>query len=182
MAELHEDDVARLIDGELPWPAVRELMKNPKDTDRFEKYVAILQQRVAFADPILLPLTPMLFIVAAKGERVVKCRCGQSFGDYRVNWKLSAAIHVRDDEASLAEIYRGRELPDPSWIQLREYVCPGCGAQLEVEAVPRGCPPDFEFLPDLDAFYRDWLGRPLPDAVEPEDRTLARIGDWSRER
>ena len=31
MAELHEDDVARLIDGELPWPAVRELMKNPKD-------------------------------------------------------------------------------------------------------------------------------------------------------
>lgn len=182
MAEIHENDVARLIDGELPWLAVRELMKNPKDTNRFDAYVAILQKRVAFDDPILLPLTPMLFIVAASGTRVVKCRCGHDFGDYRANWKLSAAIHVRDDEASLAEVYRGRELPDPSWVQLREYICPGCGAQLEVEAVPRGCPPDFEFLPDLDAFYRDWLRRPLPDVVEPEDHTLARIRDWSRER
>jgi len=182
MTEIHEDDVARLIDGELSWPAVRELMKNPKDPDRFDKYVAILQRRVTFDDRILLPLTPMLFIVAAGDERVVKCRCGHGFGDYRVNWKLSAAIHVRSDEASLAEVYRGREQPDPSWIQLREYLCPGCGTQLEVEAVPRGCPPDFEFLPDLDAFYRDWLGRPLPDRVEAEDLTLARIREWSPER
>ena len=38
--------------------------------------------------------------------------------------------------------------------------------------MPRGCPPDFEFLPDLDTFYRDWLGRPLPDEVEFADKTL----------
>ena len=61
----------------------------------------------------------------------------------------------------MAEVYKGREMPDPSWIQVREYVCPGCGTQLEVEAVPRGCPPDFDFLPDLDTFYEDWLGRPV---------------------
>ena len=41
-------------------------------------------------------------------------------------------------------------------------------SQLEVEAVPRGCPPDFDFLPDLDTFYSEWLGRPLPDTKEFE--------------
>ncbi|MCC6340455.1 MAG: acetone carboxylase subunit gamma, partial [Acidimicrobiia bacterium] len=54
-----------------------------------------------------------------------------------------------------------------------------CGSQLEVEAVPRGCPPDFEFLPDLDTFYREWLGRPLPDTAEYEDRTLTAVREWA---
>jgi len=88
-------------------------------------------------------------------------------------------IHVRDDEASISEIYKGREMPDPAWIQLREYICGGCGSQLEVEAVPRGCPPDFDFLPDLDTFYGEWLGRPLPDTATYEDKTLEKIAEWS---
>ena len=133
----------------------------------------------AFCSPVVLPLTPMLFIVSEDGARVVKCRCGQPYGDYRVNWKLSALIHVRDDEESMGEVYKGREMPDLAWTQLREYICPGCGTQLEVEAVPRGCPPDFEFLPDLDTFYREWLGRPLPDSVAFEDLTPDRIREWS---
>jgi len=179
VADFLKADIEKLMDGVLPWPAVQDMMKSPKDADRFEKYVAILQERVDWSERILLPLTPMLFIVARDGERLVKCCCGHEFGDYRINWKLSALIHVRDDEASLGEIYRGREQPDPAWIQLREYVCPGCGSQLEVEAVPRGCPPDFELLPDLDTFYREWLGRPLPDEVEYRDRTLERIAEWT---
>lgn len=178
MAEFHKSDVEKLMDGVLPWPAVQDMMRSPKDPDRFDKYVEILQGRVPWPERILLPLTPALFIVAKDGERVVKCRCGHEFGDYRVNWKLAALIHVRTDEQSLREVYRGRETPDPSWIQVREYVCPGCGSQLEVEAVPRGCPPDFEFLPDLDSFYREWLGRPLPDAQAFEDRTLDVVRSW----
>ena len=179
VADFHRADIEKLIDGVLPWPAVQDMMKSPKDLDRFDKYVEIMQERVAWDEPILLPLTPVLFIVAKGGERVVKCRCGQEFGDYHVNWKLSALIRVRDDEASLGEIYRGREIPDAKWIQLREYICPGCGLQLEVEAVPRGCPPDFDFLPDLDTFYREWLGRPLPDAPAYVDNTLDRVREWS---
>jgi len=180
VAEFHKADIEKLIDGVLPWPATQDMLKSPKDTDRFDKYVAIMQERVAFDDPILLPLTPHLFIVATDRGRVVKCKCGHDFGDYRVNWKLSALIHVRDDEAKLSEVYRGREMPDPGWVQIREYICAGCGAQLEVEAVPRGCPPDFEFLPDLDTFYREWLGRPLPDTTENRDLTLDKIGEWSK--
>jgi acetone carboxylase gamma subunit len=179
MAEFHKADLEKLIDGVLPWPATQDMLKSAKDENRFDKYVEIVQERVDFDEPILLPLTPMLFIVAKDGDRVVQCRCGHDFGDYRINWKLSALIHVRDDEESISEIYKGREMPDPSWIQIREYICGGCGSQLEVEAVPRGCPPDFEFLPDLDTFYREWLGRPLPDQVEFKDRTLERIDEWS---
>lgn len=173
-------DIERLIDGILPWPAVQEMMRSPKDEDRFDLYVSILQDRVDWDDPILLPLTPQLYIVAKnKGKkRIVKCKCGHEFGDYRINWKLNALINVRDDEQSIEEIYKGRELPDHTWVQLREYICPGCGSQLEVEAVPRGCPPDFEFLPDLDTFYKKWLRRPLAERSSYEDRTLSLISEW----
>ena len=179
MSEYDIAEIEKLVDGKLPWPRVQEIMKDAKDSDRFEKWVQILQGRVSWPERILLPLTLSLFIVQKGEERIVKCRCGHEFGDYRVNWKLEALICVRDTEEKLREVYRGREQPDPAWIQLREYYCPGCGSQLEVEAVPRGCPPDFEFLPDLDTFYRDWLGRPLPDQKEFVDKTPDVIRGWS---
>jgi len=179
MPEYDISEIERLIDGKLPWTRVQEIMKAAKDSDRFQKWVQILQARVPWNEKILLPLTTNLFIVQQGDDRVVKCRCGQNFGDYRVNWKLNALIYVRDDSEKLNEVYRGREQPDPEWIQLREYYCPGCGSQLEVEAVPRGTPPDFEFLPDLDTFYREWLGKPLPNELEFVDKTLDTVREWA---
>ncbi len=179
MPEYEIAEIERLMDGKLPWPRVQEIMKGAKDSDRFDKWVEVLQGRVEWPEKILLPLTSELFIVQKDGERVVKCRCGQEFGDYRVNWKLQSLIHTRDTEEELQEIYQGTEQPDPTWVQIREYYCPGCGSQLEVEGVPRGTPPDFEFLPDLDTFYREWLGRPLPDEKEFADKTPDVIKEWS---
>jgi acetone carboxylase gamma subunit len=176
--DIHE--LEQLVDGELAWSRVQEIMKAGKDSDRFDKWVQILQGRVAWSETILLPLTPHLFVVQKGKERIVKCGCGHEFGDCRVNWKLYASIYVRDSEEKLSDVYRGREQPDPNWCQIREYYCPGCAAQLEVEAVPRGCPPDFDFLPDLDTFYREWLGRPLPDEQEFKDRTLEVVREWSK--
>ncbi len=178
MADFLKEDIEMLIDGVLPWPAVQEMMRDAKDTDRFDKYVEILQSRVDFSEPILLPLTPSLFIVAKNKDRVVKCRCGHDFGDYRINWKVSALIYVRDTKESIGEVFKGREMPDPEWCQIREYICPGCGTQLEVEAVPRGCPPDFDFLPDLDTFYDEWLNRPLRKRFEYRDKTLDEVSQW----
>ncbi|GAI41952.1 unnamed protein product, partial [marine sediment metagenome] len=34
---------------------------------------------------------------------------------------------------------------------------------LDTEAVPPGYPTIFNFLPDIDAFYKEWLGRRAPD-------------------
>jgi acetone carboxylase gamma subunit len=179
MPEYDISEIERLIDGKLPWTRVQEIMKAAKDSDRFQKWVQILQSRVDWNEEILLPLTTNLFIVQQGDDRAVKCRCGQNFGDYRVNWKLQALIYVRDDSEKMNEVYRGREQPDPEWTQVREYYCPSCGSQLEVEAVPRGTPPDFEFLPDLDTFYREWLGKPLPSEVAFEDKTLDTVREWA---
>ena len=180
MPEYDVREIEQLVDGKLPWPRVQEIMKEAKDTERFEKWLDILQRRVAWPERILLPLTTALFIVQKGAERIVKCRCGQEFGDYRVNWKLCSLIHVRDSVDALDQVYRGTQQPDPSWVQIREYYCPGCATQLEVEGVPRGTPPDFEFLPDLDTFYRQWLGRPLPNEQEFADKTRDVIRQWSK--
>ncbi len=179
MPEYDISEIEKLIDGELPWPRVQEIMKAAKDVDRFDKWVQILQGRVSWSEPILLPLTPALFIVQKGDERIVKCKCGREYGDYRVNWKLSAAIYVRESEEDFKDIYRGSEQPDPAWTQIREYSCPDCGVMLEVEAVPRGAPPDFDFLPDLDTFYSEWLGRPLPNKMEFVDKTPEAVKGWS---
>ncbi|MGW1682786.1 acetone carboxylase subunit gamma [Saccharopolyspora sp. NPDC002376] len=53
----------------------------------------------------------------------MKCDCGQEFGDYRENWKLSALIRVRCDRESFQEIYPGSFACDPEWMEIREFVC-----------------------------------------------------------
>lgn len=151
-----------LIDGKLPWNDTKRIMSAFKDPDRFDKYIEILSDRVKWDDRILLPLGLHLFIVEkTDGSRVVKCDCGYEFGDYHVNWKLSALIFVRDSDEKMQEIYPPLMHSKPNWIQLREYYCPRCRAQLEVEAVPPGYPVVFDFQPDLETFYREWLNRTL---------------------
>jgi acetone carboxylase gamma subunit len=152
-----------LYDGRLGEAETHAVMSQYKDADRFDQMVAIHQSRVAWQDPILLPLAEALYIVRnADGLLVVKCACGHELGDHRVNWKLSALIHVRNTVEAIAEIYPGLMGCDPEWMELREFFCPGCRRQLEVEAVPPGYPIVFDFEPDLEVLYRDWLGRPLP--------------------
>lgn len=170
-----------LIEGKLDWPRVKQIMSSPKDTDRFIKYLALAQERVKWPEKILLPLGEHLYIVASNGERVVKCDCGQEFGDWRENWKLQALIYSRNSREKLEEIYPGPRSPDPQWCEIREFYCPGCGAQLEVENVPPGYPITFDFLPDIDAFYEQWLGQPLPGKVEAEDKSAMVTQRWAEE-
>jgi hypothetical protein len=117
--------------------------------------------------------------VVQKGtERVVKCDCGHEFGDWRQNWKLSALIFARDDTEKLEEIYPGIKCPDPDLCEVREFYCPTSGSMLMVEAVPAGYPLVFDALPDIDGFYREWLGRPLNGEKEFRDTTY----DVTRQR
>jgi acetone carboxylase gamma subunit len=95
-------------------------------------------------------------------ERVVKCDGGREFGPYTENWKMEALVFVRDTEELLQELYQGAKASDPELQELREFICPNCASVLEVEAVPPGYPVTFDFLPDLEGFYVEVLGRPLP--------------------
>lgn len=171
MTSYPKDVIADLIDGRLPWEETKGIMSGYKDDDRFSRYLEILQERVSWSETILLPIGEHLYIVQKPGERVVKCDCGHEFGDYRANWKLNALIHVRDDAAKIDEFYPGRYACDAEWMEIREFICPGCATLLEVEAAAPGYPIVFDFQPDLETFYRDWLGRPLPGDAEAAAET-----------
>ncbi len=170
-----------LIEGKLDWRRVKQIMSSPKDADRFEKYLALMQERVRWPEKILLPLGEHLYIVAKGKQRIVKCDCGCEFGDWRENWKLKALVYVRNTRQKLAEIYPGPRSPDPAWCEIREFYCPGCGTQLEVENVPPGYPVTFDFLPDIDGFYAQWLGKPLSEQVSAEDKSVKVTSQWARE-
>jgi len=160
-ASYSEDMIRDLIDGRLPWHNVKAIMSDFKDEGRFEVYLAILQRRARWPDRIILPIGEHLYIVQKENERIVKCDCGHEFGSYTLNWKLEALIYVRDTEEKLDAIYPGHRKCDPEWMEVREFYCPGCLTQLETEAVTPGYPVVFDFLPDLETFYRDWLKKPL---------------------
>lgn len=115
------------------------------------------------------PHHPPLPVVQKKDtkEWVIKCDCGHEFCDYRDNWKLHALIYVRDTEEALNEIYPKLMAPDPNWQVFREYYCPSCGTLLEVEAPTPWYPVIHNWEPDIETFYRDWLGQPVPERAEP---------------
>jgi acetone carboxylase gamma subunit len=175
MSDVDKDLILQLIEGKISRDNARRLIAMAKkDPGRFVRYVEVLQNRVPWPERILLRINDHLYVVRTPaGGRIVKCDCGREFGDYRENWKLHALINVRRTLAEFSEIYTPEPAcPDPQWLQVREYFCPGCAAQLAVEAVPPGYPIVFEVLPDIDRFYRDFLGTPLDDEH----------GDWFQDR
>ena len=151
-----------LWEGRLSAGELRGIQSKFKDRDRFWKFLDYCQARVPWKERILLPLQPHLYIVQKPdGQRVVKCDCGHEFGDYRNNWKLEARVFVRDSDETLREIYPALMHSDPEWMILREFYCPGCYSLLETEMAPPGYPILFDFQPDLEVFYREWLGKEL---------------------
>lgn len=163
MAKYDKKLIGELIDGTLEWYQLKEMMSDHKDPGRFEIYRDVLQDRVSWDDPILLPYGLHLYIVQKEnGDRIVKCDCGHEFCDYKENWKLQARIFVRNTEEKMNEIYPKLMSPDTEWQVIREYYCPGCASQLDVEAVPPWYPILLDFEPDIDTFYNDWVKLPLP--------------------
>lgn len=163
MAEYDRKTIEELIDGTIPFYKLKEMLSNFKDQGRFDTYLSILQERVPWKDRILLPYSLHLYVVQkANGARVIKCDCGHEFGDVSQNWKLNALVHVRETEEKMSELYPKLMAPDPQWQVIREYYCPTCATQLEVEAVTPWYPVLHDFEPDIDGFYEEWLGRPVP--------------------
>lgn len=181
---ISQDLIAQLVEGRIDDDNATRLLKLPrKDADRFQKYIAVLQARVAWQDTILLRLGDNLYIVRnPTGGRVVKCACGHEFGDYRQNWKLGCRIRTRRTLEEMRQVYDPLPAcPEPGWQEIREFFCPECATQHAVEVVAPGYPVVFEMLPDLDKFYREYLGTPLPDESPDwyQDKTDAVTGAWA---
>jgi len=161
MTSYPKETIRELVAGTLPWHQTKQIMSAYKDDDRFVTYIQVLQERVAWKDRILLPVSDHLFIAETPRGRVTKCECGQEFGHYKRNWKLGAHIRVRKTKEALREIYPNSDIPDPEWMEIREFICQSCGTMHEVEAAAPGYPIVHDFQPDLEGFYHDWLHQPL---------------------
>ena len=137
----NKEKIKDMVEGRLPWKEVKDIIRlKPKDQDRFWKYLEVLQEKVSWNDQILIRISDHLFVVAkGKGERVVKCDCGQEF------------VHSGEDQARYAERGftndpkrcrtcrdkrktqgGGRRQPRESY----EATCAGCGASTTVPFKP----------------------------------------------
>ena len=157
------ETLGALLDEKLTRREVKDLQSGYKDTDRFDKWIAVLQEQVPYDELIVLPLGEGLNVIrGADGALVTRCDCGHDFCPPERNWKMHAAIHVRDSEDAMREVFPKMAHADPEWMELREFHCPGCARQLEVECSPPGYPVVHEFLPDIEGFYSGWLSRAVP--------------------
>ncbi len=166
MSTYSKKQVADLVKGDLDWDTVHLMLSMPKDNDRYKLYMEVLQDNVDYDDKIILALGPRLNVVerTADKEIVAKCDCGHDFGDYRKNWKLGALIYVRDSVEKMEQIYPAIMAPDTAWQVYREYYCPSCGVQHDVEAPTPWYPVMHDIQPDLKTFF-EWLEMPAPAKI-----------------
>lgn len=138
--------IVDLLDGKLSSADLLSLQKGEKDPSRLQKILEVLQERTGWEDRIVGLVQEHLCIVNADGERRVRCLCGQDLGNVRTNWKEHALVYERHPRDHV--IYVGPRGADPDWMLLREFYCPGCGTQLDVEMVPPGYPFIQNYQPD----------------------------------
>jgi acetone carboxylase gamma subunit len=162
--DMTKETLADLLDEKLSRRAIKDIQSGIKDPDRFDTWVALLQERVDYDDPIVLPYGEGINIVRRRtdGELVIRTDAGADLCRWDQNWKLHVPMFVRDTDELYREIYPELGHPEGAWQELREYYCPLSGRLLETEAVPPGYPAQHEYLPDLHGFYAGWLGRELP--------------------
>lgn len=76
------------------------------------------------------------------GERWLCNRCGHELGPARENYKHGCLVHDRDPREIHPPLVSGafNFSPDPLWVRIVEFYCPGCGTQIETEYLPPGHP------------------------------------------
>lgn len=87
---------------------------------------------------VLFELTPYINVVKDhKDRKVAVCSvCGFAYCDAKENYKYYSLVYERDP----ADVQPGRLGYDKDWCIYREFYCPNCGTQIEVEATPPGLP------------------------------------------
>src|SRR4029077_11014703 len=69
-------------------------------------------------------------------------RCGHSIGSAHQNYKKGCLLYDRDPREVHPSIVSGNFnfSPDPNWIRIVEFYCPGWGTQVQTEYLPPGHP------------------------------------------
>jgi acetone carboxylase gamma subunit len=87
------------------------------------------------------------------GERWLCNRCGHEIGPARENYKRGCLLYDRDPREIHPPLVPGSFSfsPDPLWVRIVEFYCPGCGTQVETEYLPPGHPITHDIEIDLDS-------------------------------
>ncbi len=80
-------------------------------------------------------------------------RCGHVIGSARENYKRGCLLYDRDPREIHPPLVPGSFSfsPDPLWVRIVEFYCPGCGTQVETEYLPPGHPITHDIEIDLDS-------------------------------
>jgi len=97
-------------------------------------------------------VTEYLFLDVAR-ERWICQRCGHDLGSARENYKKGCLLYDRDPREVHPPLVAGEFnfSPDPLWVRIVEFYCPGCGAQVETEYLPPGHPITWDIEFDLES-------------------------------
>jgi acetophenone carboxylase len=85
-------------------------------------------------------------------EQWVCNRCDRLLSSARDNYKKGCLLYDRDPREVHPPLISGEFnfSPDPLWIRIVEFYCPGCGTQLETEYLPPGHPITYDIEIDVD--------------------------------
>lgn len=85
------------------------------------------------------------------------CRsCGRDLGPAREDYKHGLLVYDRDPAEVHPPHIEGEFTfsPNPEWIRIVEFYCPGCGRQIETEYLPPGHPLTHDTQIDIDNLKR----------------------------
>jgi acetophenone carboxylase len=79
-------------------------------------------------------------------------RCDAELISARRPYKEGCLVYERDPREVHPPLIEGAFTfsPDPDWVRILEFYCPGCGAQVETEYLPPGHPVTVDIELDID--------------------------------
>ena len=77
--------------------------------------------------------------------------CGRVLIDAEENYKKGCLVYSKDPREVHNPVFEGEYnfAPDPNWVRIIEFYCPGCGVQIETEYLPLGHPVTQDISLDL---------------------------------
>ncbi|MBX5468242.1 MAG: acetone carboxylase subunit gamma [Firmicutes bacterium] len=106
-----------------------------------------------------VPITEALAIETTTRSWVCRA-CGHTLIAADRNYKEGCLVWMRDPREVHRPLVDGAYTfaPDPDWVRILEFICPGCGHLVEVEYLPPGHPVTWDLQPDVDALVARYGG------------------------
>lgn len=88
-------------------------------------------------------------------------RCNKELVSAKENYKKGCLVGERDPREVFDPIVDDPHnfAPDPDWVRILEFYCPGCGTMIEVETIPPGHPITHDIELDIEKLKKKHMRR-----------------------